>query len=200
MLEVRNLTRSGVHGASFRVAPGECLLIQGPSGAGKSLLLRAIVDLDPNAGEVWLDGVERARFPAPQWRRAVAYLPAEPGWWGDTVGEHFASPAAALPGLAALGLPDAALTWPVARASTGERMRLALVRALAGAPRVLLLDEPTAALDPASVAAVEALIAQYRQRGLTVIWVSHDAAQARRVATRTLYCRDGRFSDEDENE
>lgn len=195
MFEVRNLTRPGVEAASFTVAPGECLVIQGPSGAGKTLLLRAIVDLDPNEGEVWLDGVARSTLSAPHWRRDVAYLPAEPGWWGDSVGEHFVGNGAeAL--LPALGLPLAALTWPVARASTGERMRLALARALAAAPRVLLLDEPTAALDPVSVTAVETLIAGQRARGLTVLWVSHDAAQARRVATRTLFCRDGRFSEE----
>jgi len=60
-----------------------------PSGAGKSLLLRAIADLDPNEGTVKLDGMLREAVPAPHWRSQVTYVAAEPGWWGDTVQEHF---------------------------------------------------------------------------------------------------------------
>src|SRR5215472_3261576 len=67
------------------LAAGECLAITGPSGAGKSLFLRMIADLDPNQGEVFLDGVERRSMPAPAWRSRVVYSAAEPGWWHDTV-------------------------------------------------------------------------------------------------------------------
>src|SRR3954468_15017359 len=81
-----------------------------------------------------------------------------------------------------LGFPDETGTWPVSRLSTGERLRLALVRALIIRPKVLLLDEPTAALDTASVTAVESPIAAERRAGLAVLWVTHDPSQAGRIA------------------
>jgi len=160
--------------------------VRGPSGAGKTLLLRAVADLDPNEGLVTLDGRDRSTIAGPQWRRLVGYLPAEPGWWADTVGEHFGEWTAALAFVNDLGFPEAAQAWPITRLSTGERLRLALVRALMMRPKVLLLDEPTAALDGASVAAVEALINARLRTGLAVLWVTHDAEQAKRVAHRHL--------------
>jgi phosphate-transporting ATPase len=196
MLVVSNLSRSGLAPASFSLSKGECMAVRGPSGAGKSLLLRAIVDLDPNTGEVSLDGTSRDAMSGPAWRRLVGYLPAEPGWWGDRVGEHFTDWADARSLIARLGLPDDARDWPLTRPSTGERIRLALVRALAAHPKVLLLDEPTAALDAASVAAVETLIAERIADGLAVLWVTHDAAQGERVAKRFLKVEAGRVSED----
>ncbi|OIQ90901.1 putative iron export ATP-binding protein FetA [mine drainage metagenome] len=184
MLEVRALRRFGGEPVSFSLAAGDCLAVRGPSGAGKSLLLRALADLDPSEGEVLWKGRARSAMPAPEWRRLVGYLPAEPGWWGDGVGEHFDVWPTEL--IARLGLPDDAASWPVSRPSTGERLRLALARALAVGPEVLMLDEPTSALDQASVAVVEALVAEKRAQGLAVLWVTHDPAQAARVARRHL--------------
>src|SRR6478736_2635543 len=69
---------------------GGCAAITGPSGSGKSLFLRMIADLDPNQGEVWLNGNARASMPAPQWRKQATYVSAESGWWADRVIEHFA--------------------------------------------------------------------------------------------------------------
>jgi phosphate-transporting ATPase len=186
MLQVRDLRTAILKPASFAVAAGECIAVRGPSGAGKTLLLRAIADLDPNQGLVTLAGRERSTIAAPEWRQLVGYVPAEPGWWAETAGEHIADWAAALSFLKDLSLPGEMKTWPVARMSTGERLRLALIRALMVRPKVLLLDEPTAALDAASVAAVEALISSQMRTGLAALWVTHDPAQAKRVARRQL--------------
>jgi phosphate-transporting ATPase len=186
LLVVRGLRTSLLKPVSFYLFAGECIAIQGPSGSGKTLLLRALADLDPNDGEVSLEGRDRVTMTGPLWRRQVGYLPAEPGWWADTVGAHFADWSAALPIARQVGFVGDPKGWPIARLSTGERLRLALVRALMVGPKVLLLDEPTAALDPASVEAVEALIARRLESGLAVLWVTHDLTQARRIAVRRL--------------
>ena len=126
----------------------------------------------------------------------MGYVPAEPGWWADTVGEHFSEWTAALAVVKDLGLPEEAKAWPITRLSTGERLRLALVRAMMLRPKVLLLDEPTASLDPASVAAVEALIATRVRAGLAVLWVTHDTEQAKRIAHRLLVIEGGQVREE----
>ena len=178
------------------MAQGECIAVKRPSGAGKTLLLRAIADLDPNQGVVTLEGRDRSTIPGPEWRRLVGYVPAEPGWWAETVGEHFGDWIAATVVLTNLGFPEEARSWPIARLSTGERLRLALVRALIIRPRVLLLDEPTAALDSASVAAVESLIATRIRAGLGVLWVTHDTDQASRIGRRQLVVEAGSVREE----
>ena len=195
MLSIRDLRGPGVFAASIDLADGECVVVRGPSGAGKTLLLRAIADLDPNDGQVVLDGKPREAMPAPAWRRRVIYLPAEPGWWADLVAAHFSDWRAAAPLVAALGLPDTCRDWPVSRLSTGERQRLALVRAVILEPHVLLLDEPTSGLDDEATAAVERLVGEKLGRGAGALWVSHDAAQARRLARRCLEVADGVVSE-----
>ena len=74
---------------SFEVASGECVALSGPSGCGKTLFLRALADLDPSEGDVFLNDVNRNDIDAPQWRRQVGWLPAESAWWADEVGDHF---------------------------------------------------------------------------------------------------------------
>lgn len=196
MLQISNLRTPVLASASFTIAAGECVVLRGASGAGKTLLLRAIADLDPNEGRVRLGTIDRDSVPGPEWRRLAGYLPAEPGWWEDRIGRHFSDWAAALPLIRRLGLPETAGDWPVARASTGERLRLALARALVPKPKVLLLDEPTGALDAVAVASVEAVIAAAVADGLAVLWVTHDAAQARRVASRHLIIAGGKIAEE----
>src|ERR1700682_1757736 len=73
----------------LNLGTGACAAITGPSGSGKSLFLRMIADLDPNEGQVGLNGAERASSPAPQWRKRATYVAAESGWWADKVIEHF---------------------------------------------------------------------------------------------------------------
>ena len=193
MLRVRGLKRAELAAVDLEVASGECVALMGPSGAGKSLLLRALVDLDPNDGDVSAFGHERAVMAAPDWRSTVAYVPAESGWWADRVGDHFEAAENLPPLLAELGLEEDTLGWQVSRLSTGERQRLALARALALAPQVLLLDEPTAALDDDSTARVEALIIDRLRNGVAVVIVTHDTAQADRLGARIVAMRDGRL-------
>ena len=188
---------------------GAIVLLSGPSGAGKSLLLRAIADLDPNAGEVFLDGAARSDMRPTEWRRRVGLLPAESGWWGERVSDHFPPPAGGAAEwlvptlLSTLGFGTDVLDWEVLRLSTGERQRLALVRLLANGPEALLLDEATANLDPANRERAEALIMEYRdQHGAPVLWVSHDPDQRARLATATggrrLVIADHRLCPEDD--
>jgi len=145
---------------------------------------------------VFLDDRNARQFRAQDWRRQVGYLPAESHWWDDTVGPHLARVDESA--LESLGFGRDVLSWQVARLSTGERQRLALLRLLANRPRVLLLDEPTAALDPASVLRVEELLAQVRQRHeASVIWVSHDPEQIRRVAGRHYRIERGMLTEQE---
>jgi phosphate-transporting ATPase len=167
----------------------------GPVRRRQDPLLRALADLDPNRGEVTLDDQARDAMPAPNWRRLVTYVAAEPGWWADTIGEHIADWSSAIRLLVALGLPESCHGWPIARLSSGERQRLGLIRALIQEPRVLLLDEPTSSLDEDGTAAVEQLISAYRARGGGVLWVTHDPRQARRVARRCLLVEAGRVTE-----
>jgi len=193
MLVIDGLRRLSFGPFAFEVARGECVGIAGPSGSGKSVLLRMIADLDPHDGSARLDDVACEAMPAPAWRRQVTYVAAESGWWADRVGAHFGDRAAAGALLPALGVAGDALDWPVTRLSTGERQRLALIRALIQAPRVLLLDEPTSALDPETTQAVEALLRQALARGAAIVLVSHDPAQAARLATRRFRMTAGRL-------
>ena len=180
------------------IAAGECVCIRGASGSGKSLLLRAIADLDPHQGEARLDTRACAAMPAPQWRRQVALVMAEGQWWAETVRAHFADGCDPV-WLDRLGLPAAALDWQVARCSTGERQRLALLRTLMRQPVALLLDELIGNFDEDSIARVEALLDDYRrEHDAALLWVSHDPRQAARVAQRRFVLEDGRLVEEGE--
>lgn len=195
-LRVEHLSGPGVHDATLEAGDGECIAIHGPSGSGKSLLLRAIADLDEVSGEVWLDDQPRSAVSGPDWRRQVSYLAAESHWWDDRVGPHADDWRSDQ--LAALGFSDEVLDWEVQRLSSGERQRLALARALAHSPRVLLLDEPTANLDGTNTACVETLLGQWRAgTGGCMLWVSHDPAQRRRIAVRQYAMRAGTLEQDD---
>ncbi|HEY9034815.1 MAG TPA: ATP-binding cassette domain-containing protein [Pseudomonadales bacterium] len=166
------------------IAAGEIVCLSGPSGSGKSRLLRAIADLDPHNGLISLNHQSQCSMPAHHWRRRVMLVPADSQWWADTVVEHFADGAV---DLAALGLPADAGQWPVSRLSAGERQRLALARAISYRPQALLLDEPTANLDPETTAMVERWLQQQIATGqLPTLWVSHDTAQIARLGNRHL--------------
>lgn len=196
-LVITNLRGAIVGPLSLTVEAGACAAISGPSGAGKSLLLRMIADLDPNEGTVHLGDLDRASTTAPAWRRHTIHLAAEPGWWAERVDAHFepARQAAALALTARLGLPSDIMAREIRTLSTGERQRLALVRALSRGPRCLLLDEPTSALDPDAVANVEALLRETMAEGMVLVLVSHDASQAERLGTSQHTLVAGRWID-----
>jgi ABC-type iron transport system FetAB ATPase subunit len=189
MFDVSDLTRPGQPAVSFRLSEGELACLSGPSGSGKTRLLRALVDLDPNEGSVTLLGVRRESLPPQQWRRRVAFLPAESRWWAATVAEHFAVVDAEQ--LRRLGFDEDVAGWRVERLSSGEKQRLALLRLLANRPEVLLLDEPTANLDAENIERVEKLVTDYvsTQRA-SCLWVSHDKRQITRLCGRCLEMAD----------
>lgn len=195
MLRINRLSRSGLNPVSFEINAGECLTLTGPSGAGKSLLLRAIADLDPNQGQIFLNDVERADIPAPLWRQTIGYCPAETGWWAPLVGDHFLRAETASPIITGLRLPADCLSWPVERLSSGEKQRLGLARLFERQPQIYLLDEPTAALDPAGVDAVERLILHQAGAGAGILLTTHDMDQPQRLASRRLHIENGRVEE-----
>jgi ABC-type iron transport system FetAB ATPase subunit len=184
--------RAGPFNASIEAA--QCLCITGASGSGKSVLLRMLADMDPAEGELSLAGMDRRAMPASTWRQRVMLVPAQAGWWAPTVQEHFAE--ATLTNARQLAdrlrLPSDIFERQVLRLSSGERQRLALIRALVTRPNALLLDEPTASLDQDSVTAVESLLAEELARGLILVLVTHDAAQAARMGQQTLHIVGGK--------
>lgn len=190
MLRVEHLRIGSLPPLSFEVADGECLAVEGPSGTGKTRLLRTLADLDPVDGQIFLDGAERAEMRPAAWRKLMRFAAAEPAWWTDTPRPAFPPDDPGRPRLArllaSLGLAEELLDRPVSQLSTGERQRLALARALIDEPRVLLLDEPSAALDPASAALVEEVIRYQLLSRRSVLLVSHDPAQIGRLAHARL--------------
>ncbi len=199
ILEARNLTREldGLtlfHGVSFRLEGGETLAVTGPSGSGKTSLLRCLAWLDPSAQDaLTLDGRTPSEWGACAWRARVCYLPQTAPALTGTAQEfleavsklsHQTGQPASTPAI------DLGLEWglgrelwqrPFSSLSGGEKQRLLLAIAVSRAPALLLLDEPTSAVDAAVVESIEA-----RLKPLTKVWVTHDAAQARRVAQRNL--------------
>jgi len=182
-LKVNHLQILKLQPWSFTLEAGEAIYLSGPSGSGKTRLLRAIADLDPHQGEIFLNGQSQTAMPANEWRKRVAFLPAESQWWDDQVGGHFRDYDADL--LTQLGFKPEAMRWEVARLSSGEKQRLALLRALEESPEILLLDEPTANLDPQCTRVIETCIQNLRDDSkIAAIWVTHNSDQVKRVSSR----------------
>lgn len=180
--------RAVLREVAFHAGAGELVAVVGPNGAGKSTLLRALAGLLPGSAR-----------PDP---RRVAWLPQGARCaWGMTVAEvvalgripHGDADATAIGGaLAACGL-ERLRDVRIDRLSGGQQRRAMLARVLAGVPAVLLLDEPTADLDPAAAHEAMALLRARAGAGACVVAVLHDLSLALHHATRMVVMRDGRI-------
>ena len=181
---------------SFSAAiPEGATALVGPSGAGKSTLLRLLNRLaDPDRGEISYRGRPLSDYEPLALRREVSLVPQLPALLEGTVEANLRY-AAGLAGeeldleetLARAGLDSSFAGRDVAKLSVGEQQRAMLARALAQRPAVLLLDEPTSALDHAARDAVEATLARLRaESDLSLVLVSHDPEQARRLGDRVV--------------
>jgi ABC-type multidrug transport system fused ATPase/permease subunit len=197
-IEVRGLTvrrgeRVVLSDLSFAAPRGEVLALVGASGSGKSTLLRCLTRLtDPASGTIDIDGEDVREIPPQVLRRRVALVAQAPVMLPGTVADNLAYGVPALTdaardqALAAAGLDRDFLPRNAKALSGGERARVALARALTRDPDAILLDEPTAALDPETAHVIAATVAALARRDLAVILATHDHALAESVSDATL--------------
>jgi len=201
------LTQAGVRfGATEALKPldlalhrGERLVLVGANGSGKTTLLRLVHGLVPHSGQrSWADAVAAGRPPVTAMLFQRPFLLSLSvrrnvllGLWlrGVPAAERAGRCAEAL---ARVGLAQQA-DRPARALSGGQQQRLALARAWALRPDLLLLDEPTASLDPSAKREVEALIDDFGRDGVTVVMSTHNLGQAKRLATRVAYLEAGRL-------
>jgi putative ABC transport system ATP-binding protein len=195
---------------TFTVPAARIFTVLGPSGSGKSTLLRCVNRLlEPTSGRVLLDGQPVAGLPVQELRRRVGMVFQTAALFDGTVidnvlygprlrKEEGATDDGAAHELARgllqrVGLPEDFCDKPVTELSGGEAQRVSLARALANRPEVLLLDEPTASLDPSASLRVERLLLQLAgETDLTFLFVTHNLEQARRIGDTSLLLVDGR--------
>ena len=195
--------RNVIDGIDLTLSGGGVTAILGPNGAGKSMLLRVLDNLvAPDRGAVEWAGrrPDRARAPC------IGVVFQKPVLLRRSVRANVEY------ALAAIGLRGAArraragdvlegaslhhlAERPARLLSGGEQQRLALARALSTGPQALFLDEPTSSLDPAATVAIEALIGSARRDGVTIALVTHDIAQARRLADEVAFVHHGRIAE-----
>jgi ABC-2 type transport system ATP-binding protein len=209
VLEVRGLCKTyadlvAVHEVSLSVAPGEIVGLVGPNGAGKSTTINMILGvLAPTAGEIRIDGLDLARARSRALARtgfAAVYAPAP----GNLTVEQNLRIFGMIYGVGNLSarIEDAIGDFDLARhrktkcgvLSSGEQTRVALAKAMLNAPKLLLLDEPTASIDPATARDLRALITGFAQRTAAgVLWTSHNMYEVAEVCDRVLFLRGGRI-------
>lgn len=182
-----------LQGVDLRIAAGERVALIGANGSGKSTLLRVLHGLlRPSAGAVLRDGAMRQAmvFQRPFALRMTALSNVALALWLRGTRWREAKEQALL-ALGRVGLGAVALR-NARTLSGGQLQRLALARAWSLQPQVLLLDEPTASLDPHAKREVEALMADFAAGGMTLVFASHNLGQVKRLATRVVYMEQGR--------
>jgi ABC-type multidrug transport system ATPase subunit len=182
------------------VAEGETLALVGPNGSGKTTAIKAAVGLlRPTSGRVLVDGLDPIEE-GTRVRRLIGYLPqrlafAERVTAGEVVRLYGAlrglDAASAYDALSRMGLGDVA-DRRVQDFSGGMTQRLGLAVALMGAPRLILVDEPTAALDPTGALAIRDALHELRREGRTIVFSSHDLGEVASLADRVAVFVDGR--------
>jgi ABC-type multidrug transport system fused ATPase/permease subunit len=187
-----HLARAGrpvLRDAGIVLPPGRVTALVAPSGAGKSTLLRCLVRLvEPDAGEIRLDGRSVTELEATALRRRVGLVAQHPAMLPGTVADNVRH---GLPDLAdeavgealrAAGLTEGFAGRPAAALSGGEQARVGLARALSRRPEILLLDEPTAALDEAAAGRIGTTLRTLAADGIGICLSTHDLALADAVA------------------
>ncbi|MGQ0679800.1 MAG: ABC transporter ATP-binding protein [Actinomycetota bacterium] len=195
--------RTVLERVSFSVPPGATHALLGPSGSGKSSLLRCLNRLEePAAGRICLNGADIVTFAPTRLRRKVALVAQLPSVFPGgvranlTYGLEGVPEGALASALEGVDLDATFLDRTSEALSVGQAQRVCLARALIRDPEVLVLDEPTSALDQDSARAFERSVAARGRAGLTIVLVSHDLAQAARLAATASLLVDGRVSAE----
>ena len=190
---------------------GDRIAIVGPTGSGKTLLLRSLAMLDPlEAGEIRWEGRALRGNGIPKFRSQVIYLHQRPALIEGTVEHNLRQPFTLrihqsksfsririLDLLVSLGRDESFLMKQQRDLSGGESQLTAMLRAIQLDPNILLLDEPTAALDSEATDMVETLVGRWLDEQPTAratVWVTHNHDQSRRVSTEVLQIREGRLS------
>jgi tungstate transport system ATP-binding protein len=188
-------------GLTLALSPGPVTCVMGPNGAGKSLLVRIIAGLiRPTGGRVSYGGAAqpgRNRI-AVVFQRPVLLRRSVRGNLAHALGVYGVPRAERrrlIDELLALGQLENLAERPARVLSGGEQQRLAIVRALAARPALLLLDEPAASLDPQATAAIEALVREAEAEGVKVLLVTHDRDHARRLAGEVVFLHRGRVTE-----
>ncbi|MBI3097802.1 MAG: ABC transporter ATP-binding protein [Planctomycetes bacterium] len=192
----------GIDRLDLEVRPGEIFGFLGPNGAGKSTALRLLLDLiRPTGGRAEIFGLDTHRESV-RIRERIGNLPGEVEMWRDCPGVEVLDLFAALrrgqaplreETLRRLELSPQALTRPLRTWSRGMKQKLAIAVALQHAPPLLLLDEPTTALDPLVREALFTLLRELRGRGHTIFFSSHNLAEVEQLCDRVAILREGRL-------
>ena len=185
---------------SDHIHRGSATAVLGPSGSGKSTFLRLLNRFEePTAGVIRLDGQPLASYDVHALRRAVGLVAQRPTMLTPTVGEEVRLARPELDDvhvrrlLERVALPAMPIDRSTATLSGGEQQRLALARALAVEPEVLLLDEPTSSLDDRSALAVDRVVRSLVADGMTVVLVSHDLSRVVNLVDTVLVLDQGRL-------